>query len=141
MEKEKEKAARQKLKQAVASPVVDTSSYLLEARENKLKHVEGQLRVLSVDLSQVKLRMANQYDAHTQQIQTLLETEERLKGEVAKYQSETEAATSAGVQLKTEVDETVRRAVASALAKERVQASSAGMPTTSDWGGPQVQLR
>ena len=61
MEKEKEKAARQKLKQAVASPVVDTSSYLLEARENKLKHVEGQLQVLLVELSQVKLRMTNQY--------------------------------------------------------------------------------
>ena len=45
-----------------------------------------------------------------------------------------EAATSAGAKLKAEVDEAVdavRQAVASAVAKEKVQASSGGMPTTT----------
>ena len=48
----------------MATPVGDASSLLLEAREAKLKHVEGQLQVLLVELCQVKLKMANQHEAH-----------------------------------------------------------------------------
>ena len=73
--------------------------------------------MLSVELKQVKLRMASQYETHTHEFEGLWETEERLKGEVAEYQGKAEAATAVGARLRAEVDETVRQAVASALAR------------------------
>ena len=69
----------------MVTPVGNTSSLLLDAREAKLKHVEGQLQVLSVELRQVKLKMANQHEAHAHEAEGLQETEGRLQGEVAQF--------------------------------------------------------
>ena len=117
---EEEKIARQKLEQAVASPVVNKPSFLLEAREAKLQHVEVQLSGLFTELQQLKQRLACKHETYGAQVLELLGNEEKLLGEVAKHWGNAEAATAAGAKLQAELDETVRQAVADALEKERV---------------------
>ena len=134
-ELEQEKAARQKMEASMPTGGIGASSLLLEAREAKLKHVEGQLQVLLEELRLLKVKMACLHEAREHD-EALHETVAQLKEDGSSWQGRAEVAEETMMSMQASHAETVRQAVASALSKA---GAGAGLPTTA--GGEPCDFR